>query len=136
MRLRDAIYFLLNRTTIIEDIPVTMLDAVPHTAGSPVTARRFGNVIFIAGEISPKQQVAAGGSLKICSIPAKYAPSGRFPRAVFQGSNMNIWTGVIGLYDGECQVRLERYRTGSTANVIPTTAWLPFYFTYIMGDNV
>ena len=137
MRLKQAIYYLLKKINLVEEIPVTMLDAVVYPGEElPVTAYRYGRVVSITGVVSPKVQVAAGGTLDICSIPRKYSPNAPKARIVFQGSSNNIWTGSMGDDGYVCKVQLERYRAGTTAIPVPTNAWLPFHFAYIMGGNV
>jgi len=89
--------------------------------------RRTGDIVEIRGQVAPTSEIASGGTAIIFILPEGYRPS----KSVFtlcQGSGKNSW--LLQVYaDG--RVTFGRYGTNANASC-PTSAWLPFYFTFLV----
>lgn len=91
--------------------------------------KRYGKVVQVVGAVSPKSQVAAGGSLFIGTLPANYRPTHMYLNALCQASGNDKWLLEIN-YDGTMYAR--RHSTGGTNKAIATSTWLVFTHTFLV----
>ena len=120
-----------SKITSTSPTSVTLNSATKaYSSGMTPKYRKWGNVVNVYGAVSPKSEVAAGGSLTIGSLPSGYRPA---IDSVWlcQGSGNAVWTLTI---DSDGTMRASRYRNGASVNAaIPTNAWLIFNVTYIVS---
>ena len=100
-----------------------------YGSGSVAKYRKIGNVVYLTGQVKPKTEVAAGGTLDITTLPAAYRPATEH-MTICQGSSQAVWALRV-MTDGT--VRAERYRNGATTAAMTTSVWLPFSISYPVG---
>ena len=109
---------------------VTLADAKNYNNNSdnaPV-CYKWGKCVSIRGIVSPKSQVAAGGTLNIGTIPSGYRPA-KGMYAVCQGSGVNRW-----MLKAEAGGALTMERYGASANAAcPTDAYLCITISYVIS---
>lgn len=99
-----------------------------YVASLPPMVYKFGSVVQVVGDVSPKTAVAAGASMTIGTLPPGYRPRSEVTQ-ICQGSTNYTW--LFRIYtDGT--VTAARYRSGGTSAEMPTTAWLVFSATFIV----
>ncbi len=87
--------------------------------------RKIGKVVEIRGAVAPTSQIAANSITVMFNLPAGFRPS-KETKSIQQGSELNSWLLQVR---PSGNVDIARY--GTTTNIaIPTTAWLPFNFTF------
>lgn len=89
--------------------------------GNTPRYRKVNGTVYIAGAVKPKSQVAAGGSLTICTLPEGCRPENNIS-VVCRGSGFNRWYLLIAP-NGTCTA--SAYGVSSNADM-PTTAFLIF----------
>ncbi|MBQ3339451.1 MAG: hypothetical protein IJG82_07700 [Atopobiaceae bacterium] len=104
-------------------------NAQAYDSNSAPRYRKIGSTVFLDGKAKPKEEVAAGDTLLIGTLPSGYRPE-REHISIMQGSSQAIW--MLRVYtDGN--VSAQRYRNGATAAAMPTTAWLPVSAEFAVG---
>lgn len=92
--------------------------------------RRVGSLVEIRGTVKPLNEIEYSTDYTtIFTLPSGYRPD----TSVFticQGSGHTIWLMQVNTSGN---VGLTRYRNGDTATTVPTTAWLPFHCTFLVG---
>ena len=102
--------------------------AKAYDSGTAPEYRKCFNVVNLVGAVSPKSQVAAGGSFDVGQLPSGYRPKQRCC-TVCQGSGNSVY--LLSIATGGT-ITIERYRNGASANAaMSTTTWLPFNVTFI-----
>jgi hypothetical protein len=109
---------------------ITLTDAKNYNNNSdnqPI-CYKWGKCVTIRGIVSPKSQVASGGTLSIGTIPAGYRPA-KGMYAVCQGSGVNRW-----MLKAEASGALTMERYGASGNAAcPTDAYLCITITYVIA---
>lgn len=88
--------------------------------------KKIGNIVYLAGVITPTQSLDSSIERLIGDLPVGYRPSHEV-RIVCQGSQMNRWLLTV-FTSGN--IMFQRYGTTSYSTV-PTGAWLPFNVSFI-----
>lgn len=92
--------------------------------------RRIGKEVYLRGVMSPAAKIPGSvNEVTITTLPEGFRPA-RSEGQVCQGSMKNTWYLSVNP-DGA--VAFSRYGTTSTANAEPS-AWLPFSFSYSLGE--
>ena len=89
---------------------------------------RNGLMVELHGTVSPKAQIAAGGTATICTVPSGYRPAYQIVQ-ICQGSGNRTWTLRIKT-DGSAI--FERYNLGGTSAAAGTNVWLPFHVVWML----
>ena len=101
--------------------------AKAYSSGTTPQYEKRAGIVCVWGAVSPKSEVAAGGSLTIGTLPNGCRPTSDV-NVLCQGSGNNVWD--LSISSGGVMTA-GRYRTGSTNNAISTTAWLIFSATFM-----
>ena len=99
-----------------------------YSANQTPRCVKWGKVVTVYGAVSPRSQVAAGGSLNIGTVPDGYRPIMGSIGWVCQGSGGSVWHLDI---ESSGAMTASRYRNGATNIAIPTDAWLSVFVTYV-----
>lgn len=122
-------YRVLHEGLASTRVALTLTDCKAYNSERTPYVQKYGKIVNVVGAVSPKTQVSAGGMWNIGTVPDGYRPT-QDTTMLCQGSGQNVWMLTVrpnGLVFGE------RYRAGTTNNVVPTTAWLTFNVTYVMA---
>lgn len=99
-----------------------------YYSGQTVQILRSGNVVEIAGTITPKESIEGSATaVEIMTLPSGYEPKAGII-SVQQGSGKNTWNLNIGTNG---VVTFSRYGIGNYVVATPGT-WLPFHVTYLI----
>ena len=99
-----------------------------YNSSYPVKYRRCGNVVTCVGIISPHSELTGGTTqVKILDLPSGYRPV-RSSVFVCHGSGRATWICTV---ENTGEVYFSRYADETGYINAPTSAWLPFSFTYI-----
>lgn len=110
-------------TTLTLDSGVTAYDA-----NRTPRYRRWGQVVALTGAAKPTAEVAAGGTLTICTLPEGCRPAQEVT-SLQQGSSDAYWLLRITTA-GVVTAERHRNRTGNTA--MGTSEWLPLNVTFMV----
>ena len=100
-----------------------------YSTGMDPKYRKVDDTVYITGQVKPKAEVAANGTLDIGTLPSGYRPAIEQMK-ICQGSGTAIWN--LRVFEGGI-VRAERYRSGNTATAMSTTTWLPFSISFMVN---
>lgn len=100
-----------------------------YATGEDPKYRKVGDIVYIRGQVKPKAEVSANGTVDIGTLPSGYRPALEYMQ-ICQGSGMNVWN--LRVFSGGI-VRAERYRAGNTATAMSTTTWLPFSISFMVN---
>lgn len=100
-----------------------------YSTNSVVRYKKYGKVVSVQGEIKPTSAIAgSSSSVLIFTLPAGYRPSASL-QYVCQGSGSNQWLCTV---EASGEVKFARYNNGAGFVSAPTSAWLPFNFTFLI----
>ncbi len=102
--------------------------ATAYDANRTPKVRRWGPVVALTGAAKPTAEVAAGGTLTICTLPDGCRPAQEVT-SLQQGSGDACWLLRITTA-GVVTAERHRNRTGNTA--MGTSEWLPLNVTFMV----
>lgn len=104
------------------------IGATAYDANRTPKVRRWGQVVALTGAAKPTAEVAAGGTLTICTLPDGCRPAQEVT-SLQQGSSESYWLLRITTA-GVVTAERHRNRTGNTA--MGTSEWLPLNVTFMV----
>lgn len=100
-----------------------------YSTNSVIRYKKYGKVVSVQGEVKPTSTIAgSSSSVLIFTLPAGYRPSASL-QYVCQGSGSNQWLCTV---EASGEVKFARYNNGTGFVSAPTSAWLPFNFTFLI----
>lgn len=101
-----------------------------YSTGQAPLLAKWGCLVQFFGAVKPTSEVAAGGTLNICTLPSGCRPPQPI-NLLCQGSGNSVWLLTI---EASGAVKASRFRNGASANAAMTTStWLPFNATFLVG---
>lgn len=102
-----------------------------YNAGEYPVVTRYGNVVELVGALKPTTTLASSATTYVMfTLPLIYRPA-KLVRVLCQGASVAVWMLSINT-SGE--VMISRYRDSNGYADLTTSAYLPFYFVWTVGD--